>query len=453
MQLVLPAGEMKLQLRVAAAARSVAMKRALALLLALSATAYAGPQQNDDEDPLGKPAPKRPDVSKPEPKKPEPKKPEAKKPEVKPDVDDDAPARQPDKKKAKKKPIETKKAVETKKKPVETKPAVEVDDDVPPPHVSKKPDEPKKATRRSTGRPRPRRSRSRWTSTSPRRRRRPRPPRHPTPVVVAPLDEPAGPKRRRHRRRQDRRSLRARHAPVGLQARVAYVKPLSTSRPIELADVDGPGEPRRAERADRRLRRVGQLGDDPGADHRLQAARPRWSLETVLGVPFTVKFQATGTLANKSIAPTALGIPTGVRPLGPDLGEAKAAPPLVTLVYSLARSAAPIQPYVGAGAAVLIAYNAKVTNPMLTEVSQPTCTISPAPGLVLQAGLEARLYEALYARLDVKFIALMLANATVEHIQVKTPDLPLFDTVEVGTAKMSVWVNPLIIQAGIGTDF
>ena len=47
----------------------------------------------------------------------------------------------------------------------------------------------------------------------------------------------------------------------------------------------------------------------------------------------------------------------------------------------------------------------------------------------------------------------MQANATVEHIQVKTPELPLFDSVEVGTAKMSVMVNPLIIQAGIGTNF
>ena len=80
-------------------------------------------------------------------------------------------------------------------------------------------------------------------------------------------------------------------------------------------------------------------------------------------------------------------------------------------------------------------------------------SIAPAPGLVLQAGVEARITKKIYARLDVKFIALMLANATVDHIQVKTPDIPLFDTVEVGTAKMSVWVNPLIVQAGIGMDF
>ncbi len=47
----------------------------------------------------------------------------------------------------------------------------------------------------------------------------------------------------------------------------------------------------------------------------------------------------------------------------------------------------------------------------------------------------------------------MLARAEVRHAQVRTPALPLFDTVEVGTAKMSMWVNPLIVQAGVGFDF
>lgn len=48
---------------------------------------------------------------------------------------------------------------------------------------------------------------------------------------------------------------------------------------------------------------------------------------------FTVKFKATGTLANDSIAPSALGIRTGVMPVGSELGEAMAAPPQLTLVY------------------------------------------------------------------------------------------------------------------------
>jgi outer membrane protein W len=90
---------------------------------------------------------------------------------------------------------------------------------------------------------------------------------------------------------------------------------------------------------------------------------------------------------------------------------------------------------------------------MLTAVSTPEMTIAPAPGLVLQGGLDVQLWRRVYARVDVKFIALMMARAEVHHIQVETPGLPLFESVEVGTAKMNVWVNPLIVQAGIGYDF
>jgi len=237
---------------------------------------------------------------------------------------------------------------------------------------------------------------------------------------------------------------------IYVRAGVAVVKPLSQSREMELADVDGPA-----------ILAV-QNGPIAGSGATVSSATipalivgykltPRWALETVLGLPFTVKFEATGTLANESIAPTALGIPTGVQALGPELGEAKAVPPVVTAIYKLTDGN--IQPFVGGGLSVLFAYDAKVTNQMLTAVSQPTMSISPAPGLVLQGGIEAKLTNRIYARLDIKFIALMLARAEVDHIQVKTPELPLFDTVEVGTAKMSVWVNPLIIQAGIGTNF
>jgi len=235
---------------------------------------------------------------------------------------------------------------------------------------------------------------------------------------------------------------------------VAHVAPLSTSRPMELSDVDGA-----ASLAVKNGPIAGSGSTVSSATipaisigYRLPFGGDHLSLETVLGTPFTVKFQATGTLANESIAPTALGIPTGVGPLGPELGEAKAAPPLITLVYNAAPHSA-VQPFVGVGAAVLIAYGAKVTNPMLTEVSQPEMSIAPAPGLVLQGGIEAKIYKGLYVRLDVKFIAFMLARAEVHHVQVRTPELPLFDTVEVGTAKMSVWVNPLIIQGGLGIDF
>ena len=235
---------------------------------------------------------------------------------------------------------------------------------------------------------------------------------------------------------------------------VAHIAPLSTSRPMELADVDGA-----ASLAVQNGPIAGSGSSVSSATipamtlgYKLPFGGDHLALETVIGLPFTVKFRATGTLANESIAPMALGIPTGVGPLGPELGEAKAAPPLLTLVYNLMPHAK-VQPFVGAGVAVLLTYNARVTNPMLTEISQPEMSIAPAPGLVFQGGLEAKIYKGLYARLDVKFIAFMLARAEVHHIQVRTPELPLFDTVEVGTAKMSVWVNPLIIQGGLGVDF
>ncbi|MEO8704083.1 MAG: OmpW family outer membrane protein [Kofleriaceae bacterium] len=232
---------------------------------------------------------------------------------------------------------------------------------------------------------------------------------------------------------------------------VAHIAPLSQSRELELADIDGAAS------------LAIDNGPIAGSGSSVSSATvpaitlgyklsKRLSIETVLGLPFTVKFRATGTLANESIAPMALGIPTGVPPLGSELGEAKAAPPTVTLVYQLRPDSA-IRPYAGAGAAILMAFDAHVTNPILTEVSQPDMSIAPAPGLVLQTGAEATIYKSIYARLDVKFIAFMLARAKVEHIEVKTPELPVFDTVEVGTAKMSVWVNPLIIQLGIGVDF
>jgi outer membrane protein W len=239
-----------------------------------------------------------------------------------------------------------------------------------------------------------------------------------------------------------------------VRAGAAVVKPVSSSREMELADVEGPASlavqngPIAGSGAS-----VGSATIPAGIiGYVLPTASRRWSLEVVVGTPFTVKFQATGTLANMSIAPTALGIPTGVGPLGPELGEAKAVPPVLTAVYQLLDHGM-VRPYAGGGASVLFAYDAKVTNPILTAIKQPELTIAPAPGLVLQGGLDVRLWKSIYARLDVKFIALMKARAEVHHIEVQTPGLPLFESVEVGTAKMNIWVNPLIVQLGVGWDF
>jgi outer membrane protein W len=124
---------------------------------------------------------------------------------------------------------------------------------------------------------------------------------------------------------------------------------------------------------------------------------------------------------------------------------------VVTLVYQLADGA--LRPYLGAGGSVLYTYDARITNATLTAVNQPELTVSPAVGVVAQGGLDLRLWSSVYARVDVKYIALMTAHAEVRNIQVKTPGLPLFHSVEVGTAKLDVQVNPLIVQGCVGVDF
>jgi outer membrane protein W len=241
---------------------------------------------------------------------------------------------------------------------------------------------------------------------------------------------------------------------IYFRAGVAHIAPLEQSNEMELADVDGA--------ASLALQNGPIAGSGatvtsatiPGiiVGYVLPWGGDKLSVETILGLPFTVTFQATGTLANESLAPTALGLPTGVGPLGPDLGEAKAVPIVLTAVYQVAQLGK-VTPYVGAGPSIMFATEEKVTNMQLLEVGTPQMKIAPSPGLVLQAGLDAKLTNRIYARIDLKFIALMKARATVEHVQVRTPDLPLFDSVEVGTAKMSMWLNPLVVQAGIGTDF
>jgi outer membrane protein W len=175
----------------------------------------------------------------------------------------------------------------------------------------------------------------------------------------------------------------------------------------------------------------------------------RVSVETILAPPLHATFKATGTLKDMSLAPSALGLPTGVPPLGSQLGETDAAPPIVTAVATITKFG-PVQPYAGAGLGVLIAYNGHATNPILTQVSQPNMKIDPAPGLVLQTGLDMQIYKRVTARLDFKYIAFMNANATITNIKMAAPDLPVFGNVSVGSAKMSVELNPVVVMLGIG---
>jgi outer membrane protein W len=179
--------------------------------------------------------------------------------------------------------------------------------------------------------------------------------------------------------------------------------------------------------------------------------RGRLSVETMVGAPVGLKIEATGKLANESLAPEAAGVPTGIPPLGRELGEAMIAPPMVTAIYR------PLQigrvgVFAGTGVSVLFVYDERVTNPVLTEVSEPSMTISHAFGAVLQAGLEARVWRRFVARFDAKYIAYRDSHATIDNIQVRT-SIPLLPTVEVGSASMDVSARPVIVQVGLGADF
>ena len=235
------------------------------------------------------------------------------------------------------------------------------------------------------------------------------------------------------------------------RAGVLHMAMFSKSKALTLADVQGP--------ASLAIANGPVAGSGVAMDpvttpamiigYQLPWWNKRVSLETILAAPIQATFRATGTLKDMSLGPTALGLPTGVPPLGSELGEADAAPPVFTAVATLA-TLGPVHPYAGGGLAVLIAYNAHATNPQLTEVSQPAMKVDPGAGLVLQGGLDMQIYKRITARIDLKYIAFMQANATVTNIRIQTPDLPLFNNVEVGTAKMSMELNPLVVLIGVG---
>jgi hypothetical protein len=191
---------------------------------------------------------------------------------------------------------------------------------------------------------------------------------------------------------------------------------------------------------------AGMIGFAPAA------LRGYVAFETLIGVPKTTKLRATGDLANKSLAPTALGfVPTGIPPLGPELGEAKAVPPMLTAIFRLP-PLGPVRFYVGGGASILFVTDAKITNPVLTEVATPKLEVTPAVGAVGQIGVDIHLFDRFSARIDVKELWFQSSEATISNIRVHTT-IPLLETVDVGSARSELQANPIIVQAGIGATF
>ncbi len=176
------------------------------------------------------------------------------------------------------------------------------------------------------------------------------------------------------------------------------------------------------------------------------------AFETLVGLPKTTKLRATGDLANKSLAPFALDfVPTGIPPLGSELGEVKSTPPMVTAIFRLP-ALGPLRFYVGGGASVLFVRDAKITNPVLTQVATPKLEVTPAFGAVGQIGVDIHLFDRFSARLDIKELWFQPSHATISNIRVPTT-IPLLETVDVGSATSVLQANPIVVQAGIGASF
>jgi len=175
--------------------------------------------------------------------------------------------------------------------------------------------------------------------------------------------------------------------------------------------------------------------------------------ETILALPFTMKLTATGTLATQSLAGTALGnLPTGVAPLGTDLGQTTVLPPILTFTYRFLPDL-PVHPYVGLGINYLYTYDTKITNPTLTAVHPINLSLPGKLGPVIQGGVDVRIWRQLYVTLDVKYIPGISLDVAMNNLDVQVPGLPLYGVVHVGNSTVHVSLNPVVLQGGVGWNF
>jgi outer membrane protein len=233
-----------------------------------------------------------------------------------------------------------------------------------------------------------------------------------------------------------------------------FLLPLGSSNEVELVNVSGP--------ARLSVNNGPIAGSSVGLGNNLMFAatigyafpflNQQLGLETVLALPFTMKLVAKGTLARQSLAPSALGnLPTGLPALGEELGETTVLPPVLTLVYRFLPTL-PVHPYLGVGLSYLIPLSTKITNPVLTEVTQPRLQVDPKLGWVVQGGLDVQLYKWFHLTADVKYIGGLDLTATVRDIYVRLPSLPLYDAVRVGDNVAHLSVDPLVFQLGVGMN-
>lgn len=184
------------------------------------------------------------------------------------------------------------------------------------------------------------------------------------------------------------------------------------------------------------------------------------AIEVALAPPLKLDFEASKSAIDESLAPTALdpdtgeAIPTGVPPLGRELGTFKALPPNFTIVYRPWVDTM-VQPYIGVGAMYLYTFDTDVNNKVLNAYgNEPELYLEKPVACVGQAGFDVALPKNMFITADVKYVGCAEVKAKVNNIVVNSPTLsPSFGPVNVGTVSSTNDFEAVLYQLSFGMNF
>lgn len=113
-------------------------------------------------------------------------------------------------------------------------------------------------------------------------------------------------------------------------------------------------------------------------------------------------------------------------------------PPTLTLQYHFAPEGR-IRPYVGAGVNYTIFYSEKASSGLESAVGDTNVRMKDSFGWALQAGVDVPISERAFINFDVKYVDI---DTTAR-----------LDTTAIGTQRVRVHLDPLIVGVGIGMRF
>ena len=120
------------------------------------------------------------------------------------------------------------------------------------------------------------------------------------------------------------------------------------------------------------------------------------------------------------------------------LGSTWVLPPTLTAQYHFLPTGH-VRPYVGAGINYTVFWNADASDGLEAAVGRTRLHLSDSVGWALQAGTDIDLTKKVFLNFDVKYIA-MRTTATLQ-------------TTAIGTQRVKVDINPLVVGVGLGFRF